>query len=55
MESGAKNVFITDIKGQTIYSFFGFKPDVTLESIKTIKAVCVDCASVGLAFFTKKL
>ena len=24
-----------NIKGQTIHSFFGFKPDVTLESIKT--------------------
>ncbi|WP_419241451.1 AAA family ATPase [Cardinium endosymbiont of Nabis limbatus] len=26
-----------NIKGQTIHSFFGFKPDVTLESIKAIK------------------
>jgi len=25
-----------NIKGQTIHSFFGFKPDVTFESIKTI-------------------
>ncbi|WP_243018460.1 MULTISPECIES: AAA family ATPase [Candidatus Cardinium] len=26
-----------NIKGQTLHSFFGLKPDVTLEAIKTIK------------------
>ncbi|MGI2298816.1 AAA family ATPase [Candidatus Cardinium hertigii] len=26
-----------NIKGQTIHAFFGFKPDITLEAIKTIK------------------